>query len=111
MRVNFRWRQEMRYSDLIGIVRAERALVAAHAFPNHGVEAVVASEVVSVIGPLLHVETLGYLTSTVLAMAYMPFYAGTILDIYAKKRLVPLQTEACTLLLVLCTLAFDAAQR
>ena len=30
MRVNFRWRQEMRYSDLIGIVRAERALVAAH---------------------------------------------------------------------------------
>ena len=87
---------------MIGIVRAERAVVAAYAFPENAFEAVVVSEVVGAVAPLL-VNT-RTLAPFALAVARVPRYASAVLDLYAKKRSVPLQCEACALLLVLCSM-------
>lgn len=70
---------------LIGVVRAERAFVAAHAFPEHAVGAVAVSELLSALSPLLDVRGRGLTLAIAFAMAYTPRSTEAVLDLYVRE--------------------------
>ena len=88
---------------LIPYIRTSRAVSSCLLFPNHPIEAIATSEIISYIGPFLK-KNYNY-SDIVLFMFYYFYYnedAKNLINTIKNKNLQYYQAEACLLSIFLC---------
>lgn len=86
---------------LVPMIRINRAIVSAIINSNHPIAGIAFSEIISFIEPILNPRVFMVYT---LAIMNKPEFAGAIVEIYKKHKLIYYQAEICCLLLFLSTL-------
>lgn len=89
---------------LIPLIRSSRAVSACLIYPEHPVQAIAISEVVSVIGPMLNPELLPKIIGTIYAMMFNPTFAHYYVKQYHEINTIHNQAEICTALLFIATI-------
>ena len=84
---------------LVPLLRANRAIAACIMNPLHPIESIAASEIISVVGPLLNPKLIPQILGTTLAIMYQPYFANYYLKLYMDAQKIYYQTEICFLLL------------
>ena len=92
---------------IIPIVRANRAIAASLLFPDHPLQAIATSEIVSFIGPFLNPKMYTKIMALTLAMMYNPSFSSLFIENYQKTQNYYYQAEICTSLLFILTLAIQ----
>ena len=92
---------------LIPIVRANRAIAASLLYPQHPLQAIAATEVISVFGPFLNPKMYTKIMALTLAMMYNPNFSHFFIQNYQKTQNYYYQAEICTSLLFILTLAIQ----
>ena len=84
---------------LLPFIRANRAFASTLIYPQHPLQAIAISEVVSVFGPLLNKDVYSKIIGFVIAITYVPQFSSLLLEIYNKQNKIYHQAEICCLLL------------
>tara|TARA_Y100000816_G_scaffold86176_1_gene59319 strand:- start:2586 stop:2876 length:291 start_codon:yes stop_codon:yes gene_type:complete len=92
---------------LIPLVRANRAIAASLLYPQHPVQAIAATEIISVFGPLLNPKMYTKIIALTIAMMYNPSFSHFFIQNYQKTQNYYYQAEICTSLLFILALAFQ----
>jgi hypothetical protein len=92
---------------LVPLIRANRAIAASLIFPENPLSAIAASEVISVIGPILNPDLFPRILGTIMAMLYSPNYGDYLLKSYNEEYTKHNQAEICSLLLFVVVLSLD----
>ena len=92
---------------LIPLVRTNRALAASLMYPENPILAVAASELVSVIVPLLNPKKYSKIMAHIIALIYNPNFASSILESYQNSDIIYYKSEICFLLLFCITLIIN----
>jgi len=92
---------------LIPLVRTNRALAASLIYPDNPMLAVAASEIISVMVPLLNPKKYSKLIAHIIAFMYNPNYASSIIKSYQEQDMLYYKSEICFLLLFCITLIID----
>lgn len=92
---------------LVPLIRANRAIAASLIFPEHLFQAIAASEVISVIGPILKPDLFPRILGTIMAMMYQPYFANYYIKKYHELNNLHNQAEICSLLLFVAVLSLD----
>ena len=92
---------------LIPLVRTNRALAASLMYPENPILAVAASEIVSVIVPLLNPKKYSKMMAHIIALLYNPNFASLILESYQNSDIIYYRSEICLLLLFCITLIIN----
>ena len=92
---------------LIPLVRTNRAIAASLIYPENPVLAVAASEIVSVIVPLLNPKKYSKIMAHIIALIYNPNFASSILESYQNSDIIYYKSEICFLLLFCITLIIN----
>ena len=92
---------------LIPLVRTNRAIAASLIYPENPVLAVAASEIVSVIVPLLNPKKYSKIMAHIIAFIYNPNFASSILESYQNSDKIYYRSEICFLLLFCITLIIN----
>lgn len=90
---------------LIPLVRANRAIATCLLYPQHPVQAIAASEIISVFGPLLDNKMYTKIIALTIAMMYNPNFSKFFIQNYQKTQNYYYQAEICSSLLFILTLA------
>ena len=89
---------------LIPLIRSSRAISACLIYPEHPVQAIAISEVISVIGPMLNPELLPKIIGTMYAIMFDPRFAYYYIKTYHDINTIYNQAEICTALLFIATM-------
>ena len=81
-----------------------RAVAAPFIYPEHPIQVVAISELVSVIDPILNPKLFAKIIVYAIAIIYNPMYASALIYNFKKKDYVYYEAELCSLLLFLTTL-------
>ena len=92
---------------LIPLVRTNRAIAASLIYPENPVLAVAASEIVSVIVPLLNPKKYSKIMAHIIVLIYNPNFASSILESYNNSNIIYYKSEICFLLLFCITLIIN----
>ena len=92
---------------LVPLIRANRAIAACLIFPEHPFQAIAASEVISVIGPILKPDLFPRILGTIMAIIYQPYFANYYIKKYHELNNLHNQAEICSLLLFISVLSLD----
>jgi hypothetical protein len=92
---------------LIPLVRTNRAIAASLIYPENPVLAVAASEIVSVIVPLLNPKKYSKIMAHIIALIYNPNFASSIVESYQNSDKIYYRSEICFLLLFCITLIIN----
>ena len=84
---------------LTPLVRINRAISCSLIIPNHVLEAIALSEIISVSSPIFNSKNLSRCIAHILTFIYSPNFAWYILKNYEKKDILYHQSEICLLLL------------
>lgn len=90
---------------LIPLIRANRAIAASLLYPQHPLQAIAATEIISVFGPLLNPKMYTKIVALTIAMMYNPNFSHFFIQNYQKTQNYYYQAEICTSLLFILTLA------
>tara|TARA_Y100000389_G_scaffold145067_1_gene143515 strand:+ start:7464 stop:7763 length:300 start_codon:yes stop_codon:yes gene_type:complete len=88
---------------LIPIVRVNRAIASALLYPQHPIQAIAGSEIISVFGPFLNPEMYTKIMALTLCIMYYPKYAHFFITNYQKNLNIYYQAEICSSLLFILT--------
>jgi hypothetical protein len=89
---------------LIPLVRSNRAIAASLLYPQHPLQAIAVSEIISVFGPLLDNKMYTKIMCLTIAMMYNPKFCSFFIENYQKTQNYYYQAEICTSLLFILTL-------
>lgn len=89
---------------LIPLIRASRSISACLIYPEHPVQAIAISEVISVIGPLLNPDLYPIILGSIMATMYNPRFAHYYVKKYHDINTIHNQAEICTSLLFIATI-------
>ena len=92
---------------LIPLIRVNRALASVFLYPEHPVQAIAASEIVSVFGPFLNPKIYSRIITATVMLMYVPQHGHYILNYFLKDNKKYYQAEICLLLLFLLTVRID----
>ena len=92
---------------LVPLIRTNRAIAATLIYPEHPIQAIAISEVISVLGPFLNPNMYNKILGLMLTMMYMPNFASYFLNYYYKQNLLHDQAEICTILLFVFIMSFQ----
>lgn len=92
---------------LIPIVRANRAIAGSLLYPEHPLQAIAVTEIISVIGPFLNPKMYTKIMALTLAMMYNPTFSSLFIENYQKTQNYYYQAEICTSILFILTLAIQ----
>tara|TARA_B100000424_G_C22929590_1_gene494536 strand:- start:1851 stop:2141 length:291 start_codon:yes stop_codon:yes gene_type:complete len=92
---------------LIPIVRANRAIAFSLLYPQHPLQAIATSEVISVFGPLLNPKMYTKIIALTIAIMYNPNFCSFFIQNYQKTQNYYYQAEICSSLLFILTLAIQ----
>ena len=90
--------------QLVPLIRANRAIAASLIYPQHPVQAIAISEIISLVGPILNPKLFPRILGTTLALMYSPYFAYYFLKKYNEINTIYHQSEICCLLLFVATL-------
>lgn len=93
--------------QLVPLIRANRAIAASLIYPQHPVQAIAISEIISLVGPVLNPKLFPRILGTMLALMYSPYFAYYFLKRYNEVNTIYHQTEICCLLLFIVTIGID----
>ena len=93
--------------QLVPVIRANRAIAASLIYPQHPVQAIAISEIISLVGPLLNPKLFPIIFGTMLAVVYSPYFAYFYLKKYTQVNTIYHQAEICCLLLFIVTIGID----
>ena len=93
--------------QLVPLIRANRAIAASLIYPQHPVQAIAISEIISLVGPILNPKLLPRILGTTLALMYSPYFAYYFLKKYNEVNTIYHQAEICCLLLFVATIGID----
>ncbi len=88
---------------LYPLLRVNRAISSILIAPEHPIQAVAVSEIVSFVAPLLNPSMYTKTLSALIAMIYMPQFSLEILNIHYKRYIIYNQAEMCCILLFITT--------
>ena len=89
---------------LIPLIRSSRAVSACLIYPEHPVQVIAISEVISVVGPMLNHENLKKIIGTMFAIMFNPTFAYYYVKTYNNINTIYNQAEVCTYLLFITTI-------
>ena len=89
---------------LIPLIRASRSISACLIYPEHPVQAIAISEMVSVFGPLLNPDLYPIILACIMGAMYNPHFAYYYLENYHNLNTIYNQAEICTSLLFIATI-------
>lgn len=92
---------------LIPLVRTNRAIAASLLYPQHPLQAIAASEIISVFGPVLNPKLCSKIVALTIAMMYNPNFSHFFIKNYQKTQNYYYQAEICTSLLFILTLTLQ----
>jgi hypothetical protein len=92
---------------LVPLIRANRAIAASLIFPENPLPAIAASEVISVIIPLLKPDLFPRILGTIIAVMYQPYFAHYYIKKYHELNNLHNGSEICSLLLFISLLGLD----
>ena len=92
---------------LIPIVRANRAIAASLLFPQHPLQAIATTEVISVFGPFLNPNMYSKIMGLTLAIMYNPNFFRFYIENYQKTQTYYYQAEICSSLLFILILTLE----
>mgnify|MGYP001241358864 FL=1 len=92
---------------LVPLIRTNRAIAASLIYPEHPIQAIAISEIVSVLGPFLNPNMYNKIIGIMFAIMYMPNYSSYFLNYYNKQNLLHDQAEICTILLFILILSIN----
>ena len=78
---------------LVPLIRTNRAIAASLIYPEHPIQAIAISEVISVLGPFLNPNMYNKIIGIMFAIMYMPNYSSYFLNYYYKQNLLYDQAE------------------
>ena len=84
---------------LVPLIRTNRAIAASLIYPEHPIQAIAISAIVSVLGPFFNPNMYNKIIGLMFAIMYMPNYSNYFLNYYYKQNLLHDQAEICCLLL------------
>tara|TARA_B100001175_G_scaffold133186_1_gene113219 strand:- start:592 stop:891 length:300 start_codon:yes stop_codon:yes gene_type:complete len=88
---------------LVPIVRINRIVAATLLYPQHPIQAIAASEVISVVGPFLNLKMYTKIMALTLCIMYHPNFSHFFIINYQKNQNIYYQAEICTSLLFILT--------
>ena len=88
---------------LYPFIRVNRAISSILIYPEHPIQAIAASEIISGIGPFLNPLMYKKILGLTIALMYAPTFSHQLLSIYEKDLLKYYQSEICFMLLFLST--------
>lgn len=89
---------------LIPLVRTNRAIAASLIYPQHPLQAIAATEIVSVFGPFLNKTMYTKIIGLTIAIIYNPKFSYFLLENFEKTQNYYYQAEICSSLLFILTL-------
>ena len=92
---------------LIPLVRTNRAIAASLLYPQHPLQAIAATEVISVFGPFLNPKIYTKIMASALAIMYNPKFFHFFIQNYQTTQKYYYEAEICTSLLFILTLAIQ----
>ena len=92
---------------LIPLIRANRALASCLIYPQHPLQAIAVSEIISVVGPILKPDLFPRILGSIMAMLYQPYFANYYIKKYHELNNIHNQAEICCLLLFVVVLGLD----
>tara|TARA_B100000242_G_scaffold293408_1_gene271422 strand:+ start:1383 stop:1673 length:291 start_codon:yes stop_codon:yes gene_type:complete len=92
---------------LVPLIRTNRAIAASLIYPEHPIQAIAISEVISVLGPFFNPNMYNKIIGIMFAIMYMPNYSSYFLNYYYKQNLLYDQAEICTILLFVFIMSLD----
>jgi len=81
------------------IIRVNRAITATLLYPQHPIQAIAASEIISVFGPFLNPDIYTHIMVLTISIMYYPNFSHFFITNYKKNRNIYYQAEICTSLL------------
>lgn len=93
--------------DLYPFIRVNRGISSLLIYPEHPIQALAFSEVVSVIGPFLTPKMYKKIYGLILAIMYVPSFSHHLITSYNKQFIIYNQAEICCILLFILTFALD----
>lgn len=88
---------------LYPFIRVNRAISSILIAPEHPIQAIAASEIISVVAPLLNQKFYSKTIATIITMMYMPQFTNEILKTHYKRYVMYNQAEICCILLFIAT--------
>jgi len=88
---------------LLPAIRINRAISATLLYPEHPIQAIAASECISVFSPFLNPKMYSRIFSIILAFMYFPSYTTLYLKYFEKQNLKHYQAEIILLILFIFT--------
>tara|TARA_B100001057_G_C22314319_1_gene743284 strand:+ start:246 stop:539 length:294 start_codon:yes stop_codon:yes gene_type:complete len=92
---------------LTPLIRTNRAIAASLIYPDHPIQAIAISEIVSVIIPVLNPKLFPRIFGTMIAIMYQPNFAYYFIKKYHEINTLYNEAEICTLLLFVLTLSIN----
>lgn len=93
--------------QLVPLIRTNRAIAASLIYPQHPVQAIAISEIISIVGPVLNPKLFPRILGTMFSLMYSPYFAYYFLKKYNEVNTIYHQAEICCLLLLIVTIGID----
>ena len=84
---------------LYPFIRINRAISSILIAPEHPIQAIAVSEIISIVAPLLNPSMYTKTLASLITMMYMPKFSSEILKIHHKQYILYNQAEICCILL------------
>jgi len=92
---------------LIPLIRVNRALASVFLYPEHPIQSIAVSEMVSVFGPFLNPKMYSKIIAVTAMLMYIPHHSHYILNYFSKINEKYYQAEICSILLFVLTVGLD----